>query len=68
MSSRPNYLLPVLPPVSCRHIFQNASNAAISVLISFQIEQALEKESETAMLRIRDGKTRSLEWFGEELE
>ena len=33
-----------LPPV-CRHIFQNANNAAISVLISFQIEQALQKES-----------------------
>ena len=49
MSSRPKLLLPVLPPASCRHIFQNASNAAISVLISFQIEQALQKESGTAI-------------------
>ena len=38
-------LLPVFAASLCHHIFQNASNAAISVLISFQIEQALQKES-----------------------
>ena len=54
MSSRSNYCCPFLPPASCRYIFQT-KQCGNSVLISFQIEQALQKESGTAMLRIRDG-------------